>query len=122
MKAILLSGSNEDDVPSDLFGFSERFAISAFDADGLETLLRSLLENGGAWTTRTEAKQAAKRQRRQADKAATQIEAQDEVSDEPEMAELPEAWQRFPSGQPAPTGSLLSMRLGGEGSTWHWRF
>lgn len=57
---------------------------------------------GGAWMTRDEAKQAAKRQRRQADKAATQIEAQDEVSDEPEMAELPEAWQRLPSGQPVP--------------------
>jgi hypothetical protein len=57
---------------------------------------------GGAWMTRDEAKQAAKRQRRQADKAATQIEAQDEVSDKPEMAELPEAWQRFPSGQPVP--------------------
>jgi predicted RNA-binding protein YlxR (DUF448 family) len=33
---------------------------------------------GGAWITRDEAKQAAKRQRRQADKAATQIVAQQE--------------------------------------------
>ena len=31
---------------------------------------------GGAWMTRDDAKQAAKCQRRQADKAATQIEAQ----------------------------------------------
>jgi SEFIR domain len=42
VKVILLPGSQEDDIPGDLFGFSERFAIAAFDSDGLEKLLRSL--------------------------------------------------------------------------------
>ena len=42
VKVILLPGSSEDDIPDDLFGFSERFPISAFDSDGLEKLLRSL--------------------------------------------------------------------------------
>ncbi|HEX6752547.1 MAG TPA: HEAT repeat domain-containing protein [Solirubrobacterales bacterium] len=44
VKVVLLPGSNEGDIPSDLFGFSERFVISAFDSAGLETLLRSLWE------------------------------------------------------------------------------
>lgn len=42
VKVILLPGSKEADIPSDLLGFSERFVISTFDADSLELLLRSL--------------------------------------------------------------------------------
>lgn len=53
---------------------------------------------GGAWMTRANAKQTAKHQRRQADLA----EAQRGAKSEPEMAELPESWRRFPSGEPVP--------------------
>jgi hypothetical protein len=40
------------------------------------------------------------------------IEVRHEEDEGPEMAELPEAWRRLPSGAPAPTGSPLSMRHG----------
>lgn len=65
---------------------------------------------GGAWMTRAEAKQTANHQRRQAD----QDEAQRGAEDEPEMAELPESWQRFPSGEPVPNwvAALAEARRG----------
>ncbi len=42
VKVVLLPGSNEEDIPGDLLGFSERFIITAFGSDGLDALLRSL--------------------------------------------------------------------------------
>lgn len=36
------------------------------------------------------------------DEVVKLIEVRHETDDEPEMAELPKAWQRLPSGAPAP--------------------
>ncbi|MGN6202237.1 MAG: SEFIR domain-containing protein, partial [Solirubrobacterales bacterium] len=42
IKLILLPGIGEEDVPGDLLGDCERFAVGSFDLMGLEGLLRSL--------------------------------------------------------------------------------
>lgn len=87
---------------------------------------------GGAWMTRAEAKQTAKRERRQVDKRTDECGDLDEFSargstpmlddstkmrrrlgvsweegrrmenEEPEMTELPESWRTMPDGTPAP--------------------
>jgi hypothetical protein len=64
--------------------------------DRIKTEHGGAKNGGGAWMAHAEAKQTAKRHRRQTDQA----EAQREEEDEPEMAGLPEPWRRFQSGEP----------------------